>query len=359
MNIIKRVSAVLLIAVMAISAAGCHKKNEVAVKAGDIEFTSAYYMCVLINADAEAKSKVKEDLGDDADTSDIDYYSKKVEGKKFVNWVKDTALENIKKLAAYKSLCKENKLEIDEETKTNAETYANYYWTNYGYSNYYEPNGVSESTYKQYMLDSYYSNLYFDHLYGAEGEKAVSAEDVRTAMLENYVIADMLNASYSGKTDDEKAELKAKFEGYETALKNGTMTFEQAYKEQNSSTDDTESTDSETAQPLDKYASVLGSDKTNYTSDYYEDAKAMAVGEVKLITLDNDAGLLLMVKQDISADPYYTENLDSGARHVLKDDEFNAALNEYIKGMKIEVSKYAINQFKVKKIKEPATSSAS
>ena len=74
--------------------------------------------------------------------TDIDYYSKKVEDKDFVKWVEDTALENLKKIAAYKTLCEENKLEISEDDKKNAETYANYYWSNYGYSSYFEPNGV-------------------------------------------------------------------------------------------------------------------------------------------------------------------------------------------------------------------------
>ena len=67
-------------------------------------------MCALINADSEAKSKVKESLSDSGSKTDIDYYSKKVEDKDFVKWVEDTALENLKKIAAYKTLCEENKL---------------------------------------------------------------------------------------------------------------------------------------------------------------------------------------------------------------------------------------------------------
>ena len=160
MKSIKRIIAAALVSVMALSFTACHKKDENAVTVGKVKFTSAYYMCALINADSEAKSKVKESLSDSKSTTDIDYYSKKVDNKDFVKWVEDTALENLKKIAAYKTLCEENKLEISEEDKTNAETYANYYWTNYGYSSYFEPNGVGKNTYKQYMLDSYYSMNY-------------------------------------------------------------------------------------------------------------------------------------------------------------------------------------------------------
>ena len=53
------------------------------------------------------------------------------------------------------------------------------------------------------------------------------------------------------------------------------------------------------------------------------------------------------------ADKYYLESLDSTARHTLKDEEFNKTVQEYVKGLKPEVSDYAINQFEVKEIKEP------
>ena len=229
MKKLKLICACVLAALTALTAAGCHKKDEIAVKSGNIKFTSAYYMCALINADNEAKSKVKEELDDDKSTEDIDYYSKKIDGKKFVKWVEDTALENVKKIAAYKTLCKKADLELDEETESNVDSYVEYYWTNYGYSQYYEPNGVSKETYAKYMKDAYYSNLYFEHLYGEGGEKEISAEDVKAATLENFVLADKLEADFSSKTDEEKASSKEQFNSYVTALNSGEKTFEEVY----------------------------------------------------------------------------------------------------------------------------------
>ena len=76
----KKIIALALAALMLLSFAGCHKKDEVAVTIGDVEFTSAYYMCALINADSEAKSKVYENLTEEEQQSgDIDYYSKKID----------------------------------------------------------------------------------------------------------------------------------------------------------------------------------------------------------------------------------------------------------------------------------------
>ena len=357
MKNVKRLFALALVLVMALSIAACHKKDEVAVKIGDVEFTSAYYMCALINADSEAKSKVQEELSDDESIDDVDYYSKKIDDKDFVTWVEDTAMDSLKEIAAYKTLCKENKLEISEEDAANAENYASYYWSSYGYSAYFEPNGVGQSTYTQYMKDSYYSGLYFEHLYGKEGEKEIAADTVKTKMYENFLIADLIEVSFSSKTDEEITALKDKINGYATDLKNGKKTFEEVYKEYNGITDETsENAESDEPQPKDKYASILGAEDTAYASDRYTDIMAMATGEVKVIELDDNAGLVLAVKQDIAADSYYLDTLDLTTRHLIADEEYEKDIKDYAAKMNCEINNYAVKQFKVKKIKEPSAS---
>ena len=60
MKTLKKVLAMCLVVILVLSFAGCHQKNEVAVKAGDDTFTSAFYMCALINADMAARTKIDE-----------------------------------------------------------------------------------------------------------------------------------------------------------------------------------------------------------------------------------------------------------------------------------------------------------
>ncbi len=357
MKNVKRVFALALVLVMALAVAACHPKDEVAVKIGDLEFTSAYYMCALINADSEAKSKVQEELSEDESTEDVDYYSKKIDDKDFVTWVEDTAMDSLKEIAAYKTLCKENNLEITEEDLQNAETYASYYWSSYGYAAYFEPNGVGQSTYTQYMKDSYYSGLYFEHLYGAEGEKAIDAETVKTKLYDNFIIADLIQVSFTSKTDDEITALKEQINGYAEDLKKGNKTFEEVYKDYNGTAEETEEeTESDESQPKDKYASILGAEDTAYASEQYETVKAMATGEVKVIELDDNAGLVLAVKQDITADSYYLDTLDMTVRHLIADEEYEKDIKDYAAKMDCEVNNYAVKQFKVKKIVEPSAS---
>ena len=388
MKTIKRIAALVLVAAMVLSLAACHKKNEIAVTVGDVEFTSAYYMCALIGADSEAKSLVYESLTDEEKNGyeTPDYYSKKVEDKDFVTWVEEKAMSDLEKIAAYKTLSKENKLELEEDVVTQTESYIEYYWSSYGYSAYYEPNGVSYETYKNFMMDSNYSELYFE-----EGTNPVSKEDIKNKIYEKFLIANVLEATYESEaTDEDKASLKTKVNDYATALKEGKMTFEQVYNDYNGITEEetaeeetteeentssaeetasetesseetssedtsTETEEEEEPTPIDQYASVFGAEGTEgYESDYYDDVKDLAVGEVKVIELEDGTGLALFVKQDIKADEYYLTALDSTVRHILKDDEFDKDIAEYIKKMEKNVSKYAIGQFKVKKIIEPS-----
>lgn len=355
----KRLVAVLLAIIMLLSFAGCHKKNEIAVTIGEIEFTSAYYMCALVSADAEARNLVYEALSDEEKNSsaEIDYYSKKVEDKEYVKWVEDTAMDSLKEIAAYKTLCAENKLELKEEDVANTKAYAEYYWASAGMSAYFEPNGISKETYTKYMTDSYYSESYFEFLYGEGGSKEIASEKVVEAIGNNYVVANIIDGTYgSDMSDDDKTALKAKLEGYLTALNNGSRTFEAIYKEYNQVTEEdaaTEETTTEEKAPKDKYATIIGGEDTVYAAEYYDDVKAMAVGEVKLIALDNEAGYVLAVKQDINADEYYKETLDMSARHILADEEFEKDIADYASKMSVKIDKYAIKPFKVKKIKTP------
>lgn len=351
MNFLKKTLAVIMIMIMALAVTGCHEKGEIAVTIEDIEFTSAYYMCALMNADSTAKAMVQEAKSAEEQTEEIDYYSEKIEGKKFVNWVEDTAVDNLKKIAAYKLLCKEAKIELSEEEITNAESYASYYWNDYGYSAYYTINGVGQETYYQYVKDAYLSGLYFEHIYGKDGEKEVAADKVAEAIYKDFIIANVLQISFADKSETEIESLKTKAEGYRADLANGKKTFEEIYKaEQQSEEEVTETTE---PAPKDKYASIIGREGTQYEFSEFDEINSMNVGEVKLITLENDEGLLLVKKGDIKADPYYLDYLDLTGRHAVVDEEYEKMITDYANKLKADVNDYAVGQFKVKKIKEP------
>jgi len=368
MSLIKKLSAIICVLALMLSFAGCHKKDEIAVTVGDIKFTSAYYMCAFVTADSSARQKVSENLTEAEQTSqNVDIYSKKIDGKKYADWVKDTALDDLKKIAAYKTLCQTNKIELDAETKAEAAQLAAYRWSSYGFQALLEPNGVSEKTFNAYILDTYYASSYFEFLYGKGGKQEISADEVNKALTENFEIANVLEGSYKTQegadlSDKEKADLKAKFEAYVNELKENKRTFEEIYKEFNKVEDeeteeehDHEHEDGEEKElePVDKYASLLGSDKTDYQSDHFKTVKEMTVGEIKLVELEDKSGIVILVRKDVTADPYYIENLDMIVRNILKGDEYEKTIDAEAKKLKLEENTFATGQFKVKKIVYP------
>ncbi len=351
MNTFKKIIAVALICLMALTLIGCHPKNEIAVTIDGHEYTSAYYMCALINAYMEGQQEVYDNLSEKEASSEIDFFSKKIEDKSFSEWVEDRAIESLKEISNYKSLCRDNKLELTDEERANSEYFASFYWSSYGYSSLFEPNGVSQATYTDYMVDSGYAQLYFEHLYGKGGEKEIAAADIEAKLYSDFLIANLLDVSFSEKTEEEKTNLKNQFNEYAKNLKNGKMTFEDVYADYNK--DENHKHEESEDGPRDPHATVIGADGTGYEHDNYKDIKEMKIGEIKLIEKEDNAGLLLVIKQDIKSDGYYLENMDMTVRQLLKNEEYTADMAKQAKKLKAEINKYAVNQFKVKNIVEP------
>lgn len=354
MNMLKRFFAVSLCLVLAIGCfVGCHEKGEVAVTIGDVDFTSGYYACALVFSDSEARSKVEEALSAQGDLPDeIDYYEHKVDNKDYVEWVRENTLNTLKNIAAVKTLSENAKFELDAETKSLAEEEAEYLWGDYyNYQSLLEPNGVSEQTFKQYMLDSYLMDEYFEFLYGKGGEKEIAADKLSKQLTDNYVLVNKIEVSFSD--DEQKADKIEQFANFEKALKDGTKTFEDVYLEYNEiSTEDHQHEEPEEGEsaPMDTHADVLGNE-----SEHFETAKGMAVGDVKVITLEEDAGLVLLVKKDIAADPYYIEDYDMVLRDELEGENFSDDIEEYGKSLECDVNDFSIEQFDVEEIVYPTT----
>lgn len=373
MKLMKKIVAAVIVLILTLSVTGCHKKDEIAVTVNGFEYTSAYYLCALINAYSEGQGEVQTALGDKF-TAETDYFKQKIDDKKFDVWVKDRAIDILEEIGTYQKLCKDAKIELKDTHKTEAQNMAFYTWYYYGYAQLFEPNGVSFDTYSKFTTDSYYANLYFEHLYGEKGEKEIASADVEAKLYKDFLIADLIDVTFSSENDTEKAEIKTKLDGYLKDLQDGKKTFEEVYNDYNKveeeehdhdhdheeaegedkAEDKTEDDTKEEPKPLDELAQVIGAKDTGYDHDYFDEISKMATDEIKLIEKKEKAGYILVVKKDIKADPYYRDNMDLTVRHLLKDDEFNKDMAKLFKDAKTDVSSYAVNRLKVKKIKEPS-----
>ncbi len=347
MKNLKKFLAFAIVGVMVFSFCGCHKKGETAIKVGNLKYSSAYYMCALIEADMNARQQIDNKAQSDSkiDTSKEGYYYKqKIDGKSFETYVKETALGIIKENAAYKIKCDEAKLKIKDNDEQMIKSYVSYYWTTGGYSVIYGENGVSEQTFTDYFRSNYYKQLYFDYLYGKEGKKAVSDDELSKYKSENYCLADVLTADLSNEEAAKKELTEAKLNDYEKDLVSGAKTFKQVYEEYNNV---------EEANKQESYSTVIGSSKTDSADDNFDTVKAMNNDEVKLIKSEDGNTIKIYVKRDLASDETQNNNLDDTVRHALKDEEFEKDIQKYIKTLKFEEIKSATRPFKIKKIKYP------
>lgn len=368
MKTIKKIAAIILICVMALTVIGCHPKGEIAVTINDYEFTSAYYMCALINAYYDGQTEVYNSLSEKEQQSgeEIDYFSKKINDKDFETWVKDRAIEILKEIAYYKTVCKENKIELSDTDKTTTEYYATSLWASF--KELYEPNGVSEQTFKQYLIDgghssdvdyylSYsgvsltdYKELYFQHLYGKNGTKAIPEKDLKNELYSNYVLADVIEVTFeNNESDEERKEIKEKFDKYASDLKKGKKTFKEVHEDYYKDEEESHNHTTEKDGPKDPYATLLDSTSNNY----FADIKKMDIDDVKVFENEYKTNYTLVVKKDIKADDYYLKNLDLPLRHILKDEELTKETETKIKDMKAKIDDYAIDRFEVDAIIEP------
>lgn len=356
MKKIMKLLSLILVVVMALSLTACHKKDEVALSSGEHTITAAVYLTALINAEQEARNLAYESAAAENKTltTDEDYYEQTIDGKDFVTYVEETAIELCKQYLALDKLLAEGKYTLSDEVKKEADEMAEYYWHNYGLNAIYEANSISFKTYKQTVLYSMMADEYFLSLYGEKGSKAVSKADIQKALEANYVLAYALEGTLSSEMKDTEVDaLKKEFAGYKSDIESGKKTFKEIYIKYNKITDEqikeAEKVEEGVEKPKDIFASVIGGSKTSNPNSNFAAIKAMKKNEIKLLEVE-DQSYTLIIKLDINEDPYYLNNMTEEILHILKDSEHTEALKKYTAELDVTVNDFAVDRFNVKKI---------
>lgn len=364
MKIFKRIISAVLVGCMLFAFCGCHGKDETALTIEGEAIRSALYLNALIDCDAEAKQRVDDEAAaakteettkteETEETEETDYYSKTLDGLSFVDYVKEKTIDRCKEYIFFKKLVNDGTIKLEDEEVTEAENAAATYWSSYGYAYLYSVNGVSFETYKEAFTYTYYSNKYFEHLYSEGGEKEVPQKEIKDYMLENYTLVYALSGSYEeNATDEQKAALKTKLEGYVTRLKKGED-FEKIYLEHNG-VSEKEHQHEETADgPKLQHATVLAdkNTKSNYASEDFDEVYDLKTNETVILEDEAKTGLTLYIKLDIQSDEYYLKDLTDEILYALKKDEYQKdVVTAKTKDYKVETNNFAINRFKVEDI---------
>lgn len=405
----RSIAAILIIAVLAVCCCGCHEKDETAYTINGHTFTSAMYSCMLYVSASSARDAISTFVSEnDGDTSDIKYsdYKFDEEGNvsatgtvSYSEFVKKQAVQELTRYAVILTELEKAGLSPDEDTIESAKAMASYYWyvgcdystyqyyAAYGvdptsyftpYSEFFEPNGVAYSTYEQYMVYEQYYMYYFTHIYGEGGEKEVQQDELNSYLNEHYAIADSLSLSKNddnGDTlsDEKLTELKSKADGYAERINAGEA-FETVYNEYNEieedeseKTDESESgevsidmsetgTDNESDSEEEEYKpetylQIYGDEESSYNDSIFSDIHAAEIGKAVVIDDSTNSRYLLIVRRDINERSYWLDNLRDSIILTLRQDEFEAGLDEIGNPYDINEDTYATGQFKVNKIK--------
>lgn len=347
----KRISLVLLSVFLIFALCACHAKDEIAVTVADVEITSGAYANMLLYADTEAKSKVEENLTSQGatDLTNVKYFSQKIDGVIYTDWVKQRAIEHCKRFAMVEIKAKELGITLSEEEIQSVTATVYNDWYGSGFNTIYEQNGVGYNTYLNYNLNNRLGFKVFEKVYGVDGEKAADKTAVLDAMYENFEIANILEIDIKDMSKTEIAENKAVLDGYADRLNKGES-FETIYVEHYELKDHTHEGTQEDA-PKDLHATLIGSDETSYSDADFNTIKKMSVGEIKVIEDSDNDVLRLVIRKDIKADEYYEENLYGKVLYMLYDEDYEKYLAELYEKLDTKINDYAVNNFKVKKIK--------
>ena len=356
MKNLKRIMAVALALVFVVTVfAGCHKKNETAVKIGDYKFTSGYYSCALVFADIEGRNEVTKQFEKDGkDTTDIDYLKQKIDGKSYEKWVKNKAIEILKENAGYKALCKEKGFKMTADNKSTSESYANSNWDYMGYADLFTANGVSKETYLKFTLDSYYSQIYFDGIYGKDGTNPISEEELKTTLKDKFCLIDRISVDTTDLEDEDIAAKKEQLNGYLEKLNSGAS-FADIFVEYDLAEGKEEARNVTPGDgkesPIDPNAEVVGDSESSMPCDYYDEITAMQIGENKIIEAENE--LVLVKRLDIMSDGYYLTQYDETLRSEVVGDKADEEARKKADELGVTQIKKAVNLFKVKNITYP------
>ncbi len=349
MKLFKKSIAIILAVVFVLTLTACHSKDEVALTIEGIDIKTGLYLNALVDCDSDAKVIVDEQLAAKeesgaATSEETDYYSQQIEGLDFTEYVKLKALERCKEFAYYQKLVNDGVIKLTDEEIANAETYAEQYWDYYGYGYLYAANGISVDTFKQVMIYSAYSNAYFMHLYGEGGEKEVAKATIKENMLDNYALAYVLTSTYvDGATEDSKAALRAKLEGYGKRLQQGED-YLKIYNELNGTNE--KAPEKTEDGPKNQYAQVIGEGDTADFDEVYE----MKVGDYKVFESEDKTSVTLYVRLDIQSDDYYLTYLNDTILMDLKQEEFEKDLKTVLADFKVEENTWATGILDIKDI---------
>ena len=200
---IKKIAALGCAAAMVSSLTACGEKTTWGAVIDGVQIPAGVFIYYLDTANYEAQQKLNEQTDTSADLSPegaaaqssetvtLPLYSSQIDGVDSKQWIYDRATELMQEYAAVEAKFDEYGLTLTDDDKQSAQVYLDQIWDYAG--DYYTSMGVSENSYKSIFLNSSKKQKLFEIIYSEGGERAVSDDEIKTYLDENYALINYID----------------------------------------------------------------------------------------------------------------------------------------------------------------------
>ena len=201
---VKKCAAAALAVTMCAQFTACGKDSIYSAEIDGVQVPAGVYIYYLQTAYYDAQDKVGEDTAEtdsvadaaaaqtEATTTTADmFYAQSIEGKNVKDWIIDTATDYCRTQVAIDKKFDEYGLALTDEEEQEAEMYCSQMWE-YGGS-YFTELGIGESSYRSIYMNNEKRSKLFEKLYSAGGEYAVSDDDLKAHLAENFALINYID----------------------------------------------------------------------------------------------------------------------------------------------------------------------
>lgn len=229
---IKKITAVAAAAAVMSSMTACGENTTWGATIDGSDIPAGIFIYYLQSAYYSAQSKLNEENSASSDaiasadgtTTTAAVFSSQIDGKDAKTWIYDEATKSMQEYAAIEAKFTELGLTITADEKDAAKVYCDQMWDYAG--EYYTKMGISEKSYTSLYLNSQKRDKVFKTIYSDGGEYAVSDDEIKTYLDENYaminyIAMELKDGSGNLLKSDGKAEMMSMAESYVERYKNG------------------------------------------------------------------------------------------------------------------------------------------
>lgn len=308
-------------------------------------------------------------------SSNIDVLSQTMEEKPAVEWIEETAMNDIKNILSVDAKMKELGIEFTEEEETKARQQGDSNWQKIGAT--LEKFGVSRNSFDiSTSLLSEKTDKLFDSIYGPNGTQAVTDDQIKAYFSENYIDYEIISKDIPGKSvfqDTEASSDESAKSPEEEILVESDKSSEELNQEGNDNSADIEE-EKKIQQQFQTYEDMINQGYTMQDVDAkYQQDDELSESQLFIATEDinnanmpqdvKDAYVLMpnnTVKTIKSGTTYYLvykkdinnqisklddENFKKEVLKNMKNEEFNSDLENNIESLDYQINNAVIKKY--------------